>query len=224
MISIIIPVYNEEAILENYLTNFPYQENLEVLIIDGGSQDRTVELAQAFPVKVLISPDKGRAQQMNFGASQAQGNILLFLHLDCVLPRDFLLEIKTILQDPPVIAGAFRFQVDMPGIRFRCLEMLVNGRSQFFGLPYGDQGLFIRRETFQTLGGFKNLPIMEDYELVQRLKKQGKLRIASRAVITSGRRWQKLGLCKTTWINQLIILGYYCKISLDKLAQWYRHF
>ena len=224
MISVIMPVYHEETIIEKYLANFPYQDNLEVLVIDGGSQDRTVALAQKFPVKVELSPEKGRARQMNFGASQAQGNILLFLHLDCQLPPNFIPEIEQILQDPQTIAGAFRFQVDAPHRSFRWLEKLVNWRSQFLGLPYGDQGLFIYREKFQAIGGFQNLPIMEDYELVQRLKKHGKLSIAPSAVITSGRRWQTLGLWKTTWINQMIILGYYLKISPDKLARWYRHF
>ena len=224
MISVIMPVYHEEAIIEKYLANFPYQDNLEVLVIDGGSQDRTVALAQKFPVKVELSPEKGRARQMNFGASQAQGNILLFLHLDCQLPPNFIPEIEQILQDPQTIAGAFRFQVDAPHRSFRWLEKLVNWRSQFLGLPYGDQGLFIYREKFQAIGGFQNLPIMEDYEWVQRLKKHGKLSIAPSAIITSGRRWQKLGLWKTTWINQMIILGYYLKISPDKLARWYRHF
>ncbi len=224
MISIIIPIYQEEKIIEHYLAQLPKQEDLEILVIDGGSQDRTVELAQTFPVKVLISPEKGRAQQMNFGASQANGNILLFLHLDCQLLPTFTQEIEQTLSYPQTLAGAFQFQVDDPSRFFRWLEKLVNWRSRFLGLPYGDQGLFLYREQFQQLGGFKNLPIMEDYELVQRIKKQGKLRIASSAVITSGRRWQKLGLCKTTWINQMMILGYYLNISPHKLAQWYRHF
>ncbi|MGL5035915.1 MAG: TIGR04283 family arsenosugar biosynthesis glycosyltransferase, partial [Microcystaceae cyanobacterium] len=120
--------------------------------------------------------------------------------------------------------GAFRFKVDTESLIFRFLEYFVNGRSRLLGLPYGDQGFFIKAEKFWQLGGFKNLPIMEDYEFVQRVKQEGKIGIANSSVKTSARRWQKLGLVKTTLINQLIILGYYLKIPPEHLARWYRNF
>ena len=225
LLSIIIPVFNEAKIAKFYLEKLEKLEsskNLEWLIIDGGSSDRTVEICQPFPVKVLISAQKGRAAQMNFGAKQAQGKILLFVHLDSELPSQFLTEIEQILNSPKIIAGAFKFQVDSVGFAFRLLEYLVNLRSRFFGLPYGDQGLFLKTETFRELGGFKNLPIMEDYEFIQRLKQQGKIAIANTAIRTSARRWQKFGIIKTTLINQLIILGYYLQIPPQTLAKWYR--
>jgi rSAM/selenodomain-associated transferase 2 len=159
---------------------------------------------------------------MNFGAKQAQGKILLFVHLDSELPSQYLTEIEQILNSENIIAGAFKFQVDSVGVAFRLLEYLVNLRSRFFGLPYGDQGLFIKTETFWELGGFKNLPIMEDYEFIQRLKQQGKIAIANTAIQTSARRWQKFGIIKTTLINQLIILGYHLQIPPQTLAKWYR--
>ena len=225
LLSIIIPVFNEAKIAKFYLEKLEKLEssdNLELLIIDGGSSDRTVEICQAFPVKVLISPQKGRAAQMNLGAKQAQGKFLLFLHLDSELPSQYLIEIQQTLNNPNIVAGAFKFQVDSTGFTFRLLEYLVNLRSRFLGLPYGDQGLFIKAETFGELGGFKNLPIMEDYELIQRLKQQGQIAIANIAILTSGRRWQKFGIMKTTLINQLIILGYHLQIPPQTLATWYR--
>jgi rSAM/selenodomain-associated transferase 2 len=221
-ISLIIPVFNEASIISFYLEKLDYRDNIEIIIVDGGSSDRTLEYCQQFPVNVFLSPQKGRAAQMNFGASQSRGKFLLFLHLDSELPTEYSTEIQKLLNNQKIIAGAFRFQVDSPGFPFRLLELFVNWRSQFCALPYGDQGLFIKAELFKELGGFKNLPIMEDYEFIQRVKQQGKIAIANLAVKTSGRRWQKLGILKTTLINQLIILGYYLKVSPSHLAAWYR--
>ncbi|BFM41150.1 TIGR04283 family arsenosugar biosynthesis glycosyltransferase [Synechocystis sp. LKSZ1] len=221
-ISIIIPVLNEAAILHHFLARFPFRDDREVILVDGGSQDQTLALAQAFPINVVPSPQPGRGHQLNYGASLAQAEILLFLHLDTVLPIDFQDQIVETLGRPGVIAGAFRFRVDLPGLTYRCLEQLVNWRSQAWNLPYGDQGLFVRARTFRALGGFAALPIMEDYEWVQRAKARGRIGLAQRAILTSGRRWQKLGLLRTTLINQVMILGYHAGIDPTRLAQWYR--
>ncbi len=221
-ISIIIPVFNEATIITDYLAQLSSADVLEILIIDGGSRDETVSLAQAFAVKVLASPQTGRAQQMNYGASLAQGDILFFLHLDSQLPPNFAQDIRKTLAIPGVVAGAFRFAVDQPGWLFRGLEKIVNWRSQVLGLPYGDQGLFVPRATFWQLGGFADLPIMEDYEWVERVKQKGKLALAASAMVTSGRRWQRLGLVKTTLINQIMLMGYHGGIAPDRLAKWYR--
>jgi len=220
-LSVIIPVLNEGAIAGDYLRQFPYGAGIEVLIVDGGSGDQTVEICRQFPVQVLTSPMAGRAQQMNFGAQQAQGQTLLFLHLDSRLPPHFLDLIDQTLGTPQTIAGAFQLAIALPGWQYRCLETMILWRSQFWQLPYGDQGLFLTAKSFQHLGGFADLPLMEDYELVQRLKMLGKLAIAPAPVTTSGRRWQKLGLIKTTLINQAIVLGYHLGIDPPTLARWY---
>ncbi|MDJ0596952.1 MAG: TIGR04283 family arsenosugar biosynthesis glycosyltransferase [Pleurocapsa sp. MO_226.B13] len=221
LISIIIPVLNEAAIIKSTLDRLQDNANLEVIVVDGGSQDNTVIIVREMGVKV-ITASGGRSAQMNAGAKIAQGDILLFLHGDSKLPPEFFsLTLKT-LKQPKAIAGAFELAIEGEARSLRWIELLVKMRSHLFSLPYGDQGIFITKQAFAEVGGFPNLPIMEDFELIQRLKKKGNIAIAPAAVTTSGRRWQKLGVWKTTLINQLIIAGYYLGISPTKLSKFYR--
>ena len=169
----------------------------------------------------MKSPTPGRANQMNAGAAIATGDILLFLHADTKLPHDYAGLIINTLAQPKVIAGAFELNIDSQKQSLRFIEAMVKMRSHWFSLPYGDQALFIKRSTFEKIGGFPDLPIMEDFALVKQLKRQGKIAIAPAAVTTSSRRWEKLGVWQTTIINQLIILGYYLGISPDKLRKFY---
>lgn len=224
IISIIIPVLNEAGVIEKTLGQLIQYPALEIIVVDGGSTDNTVAIAQrTAKVKVITVIGKGRAGQMNAGAKLAQSNILLFLHADTQLPDNFVELIKDTLQQTRVIAGAFELAIDGAGQPLRLVELLVKVRSRLFSLPYGDQAIFVTQQAFIKLGGFADLPIMEDFEFVQRAKKTGRIAIAPGAVITSGRRWQKLGVWQTTLINQLIIAGYYCGISPAKLGQFYRH-
>jgi rSAM/selenodomain-associated transferase 2 len=220
-ISIIIPVLNEAANIQETMPRLKNGSDIEIIIVDGGSQDKTVEFARKLGVKVICSPQSGRANQMNLGAAAATGDILLFLHADTHLPTKYLEIIKETLAHPKTIAGAFELAIDGQQKSLRLVEIMVNLRSRFCSLPYGDQAIFLKASIFQEIGGFPNLPIMEDFEFIQRLKKRGKITIAPAKVITSGRRWQKLGVLKTTLINQLIILGYYLGISPTKLARLY---
>lgn len=220
-ISIIIPVLNEAAIIPENIAKLQYETEIEIIVVDGGSQDNTVELVQNLGVKVIYSPQTGRANQMNFGASLATGDILLFLHADTRLPDRYLDFVIKTLSNPETVIGAFKLAIDSPQKSLRFLEKMVNLRSRFLSLPYGDQAFFLKASIFREINGFADLPIMEDFELIQRLKKRGKVSIVPAKVITSGRRWQKLGVVRTTIINQLIILGYYLGISPKKLSHWY---
>ena len=221
-ISIIIPALNEAEILEKTISKILEQAPVEIIVVDGGSQDETSEIANKLGVKVIYSTQRNRAYQMNLGAAAATGEIFLFLHADTLLPTGYFSLLSEVLARPQTVAGAFELGIDGLQQSFRLLETAVNWRSRFLSLPYGDQALFMKAEVFQQVGGFANLPIMEDFDLVQRLKKQGKIYIVPVKVLTSSRRWQKLGICRTTAINQLIVLGYYLGISLTKLAHWYR--
>lgn len=222
ILSIIIPVLNEAAIIVKTIARLQGNSDIEIIVVDGGSKDRTVTLAQQQGVKVITAAKVGRAWQMNEGAAIATGKILLFLHVDTQLPRKYLDLIYQTMAQPQVIAGAFELAIDGRARSLRVIEFLVKLRSRFLSLPYGDQALFVTQEVFKDMGGFADLPIMEDFEFVQRLKRRGKVAIAPASVITSGRRWQKLGVFKTTLINQLVILGYYWGISPIKLRNFYR--
>ena len=222
LLSIIIPVLNEGAIIEKTLLALQGNSDVEIIVVDGGSVDQTITLANQIGVKVITVSGSGRAAQMNGGAAIAKGDILLFLHADTLLPPNYQEIVKKIIYQQNAIAGAFELAIDGKEQSLRLVETLVKMRSRWFSLPYGDQAIFLTKKVFEDLGGFPELPIMEDFEFVQRLKRQGKIAIAPVSVITSSRRWQKLGVFKTTLINQLIILGYYLGISPTKLKNFYR--
>lgn len=221
-ISIIIPVLNEANIIHSLLARLLDTQNVEVIVVDGGSQDDTVAIAQTAKVKVLCCPTIGRASQMNAGAAVAIGKILLFLHADTHLPTNFDTLVCQALCSAGSIAGAFELRIDAEMRGLRLVEKVVNWRSRFLSMPYGDQAIFIKAAVFHQIGGFPNLPIMEDFELMRHLRRQGLITIVPVPVLTSGRRWQKLGVLKTTLINQLIIVGYFLGVSPTQLIRWYR--
>jgi rSAM/selenodomain-associated transferase 2 len=219
-ISVIIPALNEASCLKDSLKPLDHAHNVEVVVVDGGSCDGTDDLAVSAGVRLLRSP-AGRARQMNVGAAAATGGIFLFLHADTNLPLGFERSVRTALREPGVIAGAFRLHIDGPQRALRLIEWGANMRSRWRHMPYGDQALFVRAASFQQLGGFKELPIMEDFEFAQRLRRTGRITILPESVTTSARRWNALGPWRTTWTNQLIICGYRLGISTERLAAWY---
>lgn len=219
-ISIIIPTLNEAATIQWVLEKIPADPHFEIIVVDGGSQDGTPELAEALGARVIASPP-GRARQMNTGASQAKGQIFLFLHGDTFLPMDFDDHIRSILGRPGISAGAFSLRMEPPLPGLKLIEWLANWRARVFQLPYGDQAIFLRSEQFQALGGFSEIPILEDVELVHRLRRRGRIILAPVPVITSSRRWQQIGVWKTTLINQATYLAYRAGFSPTRLAHWY---
>ena len=219
-ISVIIPTLNEAGCLPQTFRSLPDAANLEVIVVDGGSNDGTADVAERAGARVLRLPP-GRALQMNAGAAAARGSVLLFLHADTRLPRGFFSAVEAEMRKPGVVGGAFRLRIDAPGWPLRIIEGAVHIRSCVLQVPYGDQGIFVRKETFQELGGFAMLPIMEDVDFIRRLRRLGRIRIVPLSATTSGRRWQELGPWKTTWINQKIVFGYCIGISAQRLADWY---
>ena len=231
MISIVIPTLNESVYLADSLQSiFDATSNpVQVIVVDGGSVDNTVEIATKFGVQVLLCGN-GRSYQMNAGAAVATGDILMFLHGDTLVPIGFDRWVEECInfaksslpKEEQSIAGAFNLKINSDRSGLRWVEWGVKVRSKFFNLPYGDQALFLKASTFNELGGFPELPIMEDFVFVRSLLKHGKITIVAAAVTTSARRWEQQGIFKTTIINQIMILGYYLGISPDRLKQWYR--
>lgn len=220
-ISVLMAALNEESHIEMSISGALHGA-LEVFLADGGSQDKTVELAQQSGATILTVP-YGRSAQLNTAALNARGDILLFLHADTVLPETYAADILKTLKQPGIAAGAFRLGINSDRLGIRLVESLTNLRSKWLQLPYGDQAIFMRRDVFLRLGGFSGLPIMEDYELVRRLQRQGRVATLAKQVRTSARRWLKLGILRTTLINQLMIAGYWLGISPNRLARFYRN-
>jgi rSAM/selenodomain-associated transferase 2 len=220
-ISIVVPVLNESKQITKTLEIQNRATHVELIVVDGGSRDQTVEFAHSAGARVLRS-SPGRAHQMNTGANAATGSILLFLHADTQLPADFDTMIRQALRQSATIAGAFSLKIDADLWSLRLVEWGVNQRSRWLQMPYGDQAIFLHTDTFKALGGFPNLPIMEDFELMRQLRQKGTIALLPAAVITSGRRWQTLGVLQTTLINQWIIFAYLLGVSPQRIAHWYR--
>lgn len=220
-ISIIIPTLNEASNIKETLASIQPSTNVEIIVVDGGSKDNTQKIAQSLGITVISSPP-GRAVQMNSGAAIASGEIILFLHADTRLPNGFDEMIRTTLQKPRVVAGAFGLRIDAPHKGLRLVEWGVKWRSHFWQMPYGDQGIFLTKATFGQIGNFPELPIMEDFELIRRLKRLGKIAIVSVPVITSPRKWLQKGILTITILNQIIILTYLLGVSPERIRSWYR--
>ena len=220
-ISVVIPTFNEEVHISKTIRKAHAGLRVECIVADGGSEDRTEMLSRQQRAQFLRC-DPGRAAQQNTGAAAASGDILLFLHADTELPDHWDLMIRTALKDPAVALGAFRFQIKERLRGIRTVEWGANVRSTFFRMPYGDQGLFIRRDLFVRIGGFPDQPILEDVGLVRRVRRLGRVMTLDAPVLTSGRRWQRLGVFRTTLRNQLILLGAPLGVSAQRLRSFYR--
>ena len=196
-ITVVMPVLNEEVVLNETLSSLHLSDHEELIVVDGGSTDNTVSIAHTFTDKVYITK-RGRGHQMNFGAAKADGDILLFLHADCILPREGFGLIRTVLQDKEISAGAFDLSIVHPKLRFRIIEV------------------------FEQSGGFPDIPIMEDIEISKRLKKAGKIVFVRPPIKTSPRRWLKEGPVFTTLRDWAIAVSFaFFKISPHRLIKYY---
>ncbi len=218
-LSIVIPALNEEGLLGRTLASISSLAH-EIIVVDGGSNDRTLEIARQYTPHALSS-ERGRGTQQHSGACHTQGDALLFLHADTTLPEDFKEMALEILSDPKVAFGAFRLSIFPPTPTLNLVAHLANLRSRILKMPYGDQALFMRRKDYFRVGGFKDLPIMEDVDLVRRLNGIGRFKLAQGKVTTSARRWEKERLIRTTLRNWSFMIRYFLGAKPEDLHRSY---
>jgi rSAM/selenodomain-associated transferase 2 len=223
MISVIIPALNEERSIGGCISRIKEEKSAsEIIVADGGSSDRTKEIVTGFSDVRFVSSEKGRGLQMNSGAARAKGEILLFLHADTRLEPGWSTALRSALDsDDKPAGGAFSFRIDNPSARYRIVEALVALRCLLLKTPYGDQCIFVRRTTFEKIGGYPAIPLMEDIELVRTLKKAGKIVILRHKAYTDSRRWEKKGILQTYFSNQFLRILYMCGVSPRILAERY---
>lgn len=224
-LSIIIPALNEAPTINRTIDSIfdlPYDGTFEVIVVDGSPERETTGAIRREDVKKVFSK-KGRAHQMNMGALSACGEILLFLHADTELPDNALNTISSVLSEGHYVGGAFDLGIKSDRSAFRLIEMGASLRSRVTRIPYGDQGIFIRKEYFDAADGFKELPLMEDVELMRRIRAAGdKIYISSDKVRTSSRRWEREGIVYCTLRNWVMIALYFLGVAPDKLVKFYK--
>ena len=194
-ISIIIPTINEANNLPLLLSDLSsIQKEGEIIIVDCGSEDKTVDIANIYGAKVYKSEERNRGLQLNIGAKNSKGDWLIFLHADTRLTHDWFKKINSFLNGDKNYIYYFKFKINHKKIIFRLLEILVNLRSQFFKQPYGDQGLVIHRTTYFKNNGFRKIPLMEDVDFLRRLKNKKKLKQLNLPIFISSRKWEKTNI------------------------------
>ncbi|MCG9127203.1 TIGR04283 family arsenosugar biosynthesis glycosyltransferase [Candidatus Poribacteria bacterium] len=221
MISVIIPVLNEDRVLEETLHRLQIELNgHELIIVDGGSTDTTFDIAKKYAN--VFKSEKGRAKQLNVGAANANGDILVFLHADVWLEEGALASVEKAITSG-VVGGGFLQKIEGKNTLYRIIEKTADLRGKYLKIFYGDSGIYIKRDVFQKIGGFPDVPIMEEIEFSRELNKIGKTLMVCPRIHISARRWETGGIIRTTLINWLITLLYILGFSTDRLAQLYKN-
>ena len=226
-ISIIIPALNESAGINNIIEHLKCLITAnglpaEIIVVDGDQEGKTIKAIQDDKVITAIVKAQ-RARQMNHGAALAKGKILLFLHADTLLPDDGLTLITDACANLPFVAGAFDLAIDSKRTIFRLIEKTASLRSRLTRIPYGDQAFFFNAAYFRAIGGFAEIPFLEDVEIMHRIKKRGdKILFLNRSVRTSARRWEKDGIIKRTLHNWLLVALYFAGVKPQRLTKFYK--
>lgn len=222
-LSVIVPVLNEaHGIVASLQGLAPLRSRgVEIIVVDGGSADATPALAKDLCDQVVLA-ERGRARQLNAGASHAQGRIFLFLHADTQLPPDALGAVERALANGACRWGRFDVKISGRHPMLRVVAAMMNWRSRLSGIATGDQALFVSREEFERMGGFPNQALMEDIEFSRRLRSRSRPAALRQRVITSGRRWEKHGVWRTIFLMWHLRLLYWLGESPDRLAHRYQ--
>lgn len=229
-ISVIIPTFNEEQTITDQLTSVTSFGFDEIIVVDGGSTDRTQAIVDSLisgaqhsalsTVRRLSAP-QGRSKQLNAGARISQGDILLFLHADTHLPPAAKQRIAAAVIDHDTVGGRFDVRFDRPSLLGHIISTMMNYRSRWSGIATGDHAIFVRRRTFDQLGGFADIPLMEDIDFSRRLKHMGRLALLHDHVVTSFRRWDAHGPVKTVVLMWGLRFLYWIGVSPHQLQRFY---
>jgi rSAM/selenodomain-associated transferase 2 len=220
-LSFVIPTLNEAPRIAETIRSARAAGADEIVVVDGGSDDGTLQHAVRAGADCCLESSRGRAVQQNRGAAAAQGDVLLFLHADCRLSAGANVDVRMALADDRCVGGCFRQQIEAPGWGYRMLEAGNAARVRFLGWAYGDQGIFVRRDVFERLGGFPDLPLMEDLYLMKRLKRVGRITLVESRIHVDPRRWKRTGLCRQTVRNWTLVGLAHCGVSPTRLARFY---
>ncbi len=219
-VSVITPTLNEEDRIHDHVGLLAaLGDVLEVIVADGGSTDRTLDRTP-FPARVVSGP-RGRGAQMNAGAAVATGDVLWFLHADCAPHPWSLRALRRALQDPAVVGGAFEYGLDEPGALYRLVELVSNRKNRLLKLIYGDMGIFVRSDVFRRMGGFREIPLMEDMDFGRRLQRQGAVVILPQRIETSARRWLAEGFTRNLVRNWVLQAAWFLGADPVRLSRWY---
>jgi rSAM/selenodomain-associated transferase 2 len=222
LISIIVPVLNEAASIERFLRCLRERVgDAEIIVADGGSSDGTVDLARNHCDRCLPAP-RGRAVQMNAGARAASGDAFWFVHADCEVPAGCLEEISDALRHPEVVGGFFRIRIPNERFVYRLTDSFAHYAGLLLRTRFGDHGFFCRRSTFEEIGGFPEVPLMEDAEFFRKLRGLGRIAIISSRLISSPRRYEKIGPWRLSLTYGVIALLYRMRVPIPVLAIIYR--
>lgn len=222
--SVIVPVLNEAGTIRaflDHLRSLNTNEKTEIIVVDG-DPDCTTTRAITDNSIVTLSSAQGRARQMNAGAAVAGGEILIFLHADTELPLNAFGIISTVMGKGRYVGGAFDLGIKSDRFAFRLIAWVASVRARVTRIPYGDQAIFLRRDFFSSISGYRDIPIMEDVEIMQRIKKRGeRIHLIRDRVQTSPRRWEREGIMYCTLRNWLISSLFYLGVSPEKLSRFY---
>lgn len=219
-VSVIIPTLNEAARIGDQVRGLTALDpDLEIIVVDGGSTDGTVDCVPA-SARVLSGP-RGRGAQMNAGAAVAAGEVLWFVHADCRPHVDSLSALRSALADPAVAGGGFEWELDAQGPQYRFGEFTSNLKNRLLKSVFGDMGIFVRRDVFQRMNGYLEIPLMEDMDFGRRLRKEGRIAILPQRITTSARRWREEGVAWNMVRNWALQAAWLMGVDPARLARWY---